>query len=109
VGQTRRELLKSTSQPAVVETLAPHHSTGRTATDVLSPPLTQSSPRVIALSNIASCAVDTHTSTIEFVQNRTNFAQHARSGSSFAGDVLPEQGVVRNESAFFRSQSTAIN
>jgi len=93
VGQTRREFLKSTSQPAVVAALAPHRSTDRNAADVLSSPLSQSSSRIISASLVAYSA------------------DRQGAGSPFAGDVVPALRVVRNEhhcSAVVPSRSTDV-
>jgi len=106
VGQTRREFLKSTSQPAVVATLAPHLRTGRNATDVLSSPLSQSSSRIIALSIMATHAVNSRDGQFDIHRNSASFAPRARSGSSFAGDVSPELRVVRNEKGVFDRDAT---
>ena len=111
MGQTRREFLKSTSQPAVVAALAPHRSTGRNAADVLSSPLSQSSSRVIAAPMVASGALAAHVEDLETVPNVVYFAGRKGAGSPFAGDVMPVLRVVRNEyhcSAVVPSRSTGV-
>jgi hypothetical protein len=92
----------------VVVALTPHCLTGRTATDVLSSPLSQSSSRIAALSVVSARVVDSRDRTLDITQNRAHFGRRARSGSSFAGDVSPELCVVRNENDVSDRSITAI-
>jgi hypothetical protein len=58
---------------------------------------------------MSSRAAESRACGLEIVRNTAHFADHACSGSSFAGDVSPVVCVVRNENAFFDRSPNAIN